>query len=194
MSKSNASAKTRRAYNGQPPPSSMQPAANPSQNNNSPTNIGSFTLQQIIAMIDNRLINLESFMKESKEKGGKQVHFDNAVASSPPLIDNSITTILNEFNDRFDMIVNEVNVLKDIVIKLQSYTMDVNKTLLEERIQIFSELGNAPTSSVNCELDTTIQGLSDSVNEQMITYELDGATSVDLKDLVKEEFANSSSN
>jgi len=193
MSKANASAKTRRAYNGQPPPSSMQPTANPAQNN-AAAPAGGFTLQQVIAMIDNRLINLESFMKESKEKGGKQVHFDNTSDASLPLMDNSITTILNEFNERFDMIVNEVNVLKDIVIKLQSYTMDVNKTLLEERIQIFSELGNAPTTSINREFDTPIQGLSDSVNEQMITYELDGSTSVDLKDLVKEEFANSSTN
>jgi hypothetical protein len=41
------------------------------------------------------------------------------------------------------MIAEEVANLKDIVLKLQSYTMDVNKTLLEERIHILSDLGSA---------------------------------------------------
>jgi len=54
---------------------------------------------------------------------------------------------------------------------LQSYTMDVNKTLLEERIQIFSDLGTTPPSK------ELVEGLTDSVNEQMITYELENAAS-----------------
>ena len=41
-----------------------------------------------------------------------------------------------------DIIVEEIANLKDIVLKLQSYTMDVNKTLLEERINILSDLGS----------------------------------------------------
>jgi hypothetical protein len=35
----------------------------------------------------------------------------------------------------------EIRGEKDIVLKLQSYTMDVNKTLLQERINVFSDLG-----------------------------------------------------
>ena len=37
------------------------------------------------------------------------------------------------------MLATQINDLKEIVIKLQSYTMDVNKTLLEERIQFMNE-------------------------------------------------------
>ena len=39
------------------------------------------------------------------------------------------------------MLAQEVADLKDIVLKLQSYTMDVNKTLFEERIQVLSDMG-----------------------------------------------------
>jgi len=31
--------------------------------------------------------------------------------------------------------------LKDIVLKLQAYTMEVNKTLYEERIHVLSDMG-----------------------------------------------------
>jgi hypothetical protein len=141
MSKANASAKNRRAFNGNPPPpmSTSQPQPEPSQG---------FTLQQVISVIDRRLLNLESFMTESKENTGKQLTSDSF--EQAPLVDNSITDILNEFNNRFDIIAEEVGTLKDIVLKLQSYTMDVNKTLLEERINVFSDLGNStPPTALN---------------------------------------------
>ena len=51
--------------------------------------------------------------------------------------------ILNEINSRFELLAEEISNIKDIVLKLQSYTMDVNKTLLEERINVFSDLGNS---------------------------------------------------
>jgi hypothetical protein len=41
---------------------------------------------------------------------------------------------------RFDILAREIADLKDVVLKLQAYTMDVNKTLLEERIHILSDL------------------------------------------------------
>jgi len=134
MSKANASAKNRRAFNGNPPPIS--------NNQPQPEQAQGFTLQQVISVIDRRLLNLESFMTESKENTGRQIVSDSS--QQPPLMDNSITDILNEFNNRFDIIAEEVGTLKDIVLKLQSYTMDVNKTLLEERINVFSDLGNSP--------------------------------------------------
>ena len=146
MSKSNASAKNRRAYGGNPPPGQGPvplpvpgPSSVPSTGQQQPQG---FTLQQVIAVIDSRLLNLEHFMKESKEGGSKHVHFEPATNNTETMIDNSINEILSEFSARFDMIAEEVATLKDIVLKLQTYTMDVNKTLLEERINILSDLGN----------------------------------------------------
>lgn len=49
---------------------------------------------------------------------------------------------MNEMQSRYEILAQEIGELKDIVLKLQVYTMDVNKTLLEERIHILSDLGN----------------------------------------------------
>ena len=165
MSKSNASAKNRRAYGGNPPPvPSQDPYSTPS---NGPSNVSGqqqaqgFTLQQVIAVIDNRLLNLENFMKNSKESNSKHVHFEPTTNDRQP-IDNSINEIINEFSARFDMIAEEVATLKDIVLKLQTYTMDVNKTLLEERINILSDLGNTQNQTFtisNEQVDTSRENI-----------------------------------
>ena len=47
-----------------------------------------------------------------------------------------------EYENRFAMLANEIAELKDIVLKLQSYTMEVNKMLMQERVQILSDLGS----------------------------------------------------
>ena len=49
---------------------------------------------------------------------------------------------IEEMQSRYEILAREIVDLKDIVLKLQSYTMDVNKTLLEERIHILSDLGD----------------------------------------------------
>jgi len=167
MSKSNASAKNRRAYGGNPPPPVPLPVSSqsPSQQQAQPQG---FTLQQVIAVIDNRLLNLEHFMKESKEGGVKHVHFEPDTNDVRPagqhVLDNSVGEILNEFSARFDMIVDEVANLKDIVLKLQTYTMDVNKTLLEERINILSDLGNNQAQTFTISNEN-----SDSATENIIS-------------------------
>jgi hypothetical protein len=166
MSKSNASAKNRRAYGGNPPPPSVSshlpvplPVPLPVSSQQQQAQPQGFTLQQVIAVIDNRLLNLENFMKESKEGAAKHVHFENEAEEMQhigrPMIDNSINEILSEFSARFDMIAEEVASLKDVVIKLQSYTMDVNRTLLEERINILSDLGNNQNQTFTISNETT---------------------------------------
>jgi hypothetical protein len=130
-----------------------------------------FTLQQIISVIDSRLLNLEQFMKDSKEGGSKHVHFEPSTEdslpssyNSEPLVDNSVNEILSEFSARFDMIAEEVASLKDIVLKLQTYTMDVNKTLLEERINILSDLGNSQNQTFTISNET-----ADATTENIIS-------------------------
>jgi hypothetical protein len=141
MSKSNASAKNRRAYGGNPPPvpsTAPQQKQTPTQQQQ-PAN--GFTLQQVIAVIDRRLMNLESFVSENKDLPGRDQSKNVRFEANPPQEDNSVQEILEEYNNRFNMLAEELGELKEIVLKLQSYTMDVNKTLLEERIHILSDLG-----------------------------------------------------
>lgn len=135
MSQANASARARRAFVSTP---GQEQAARPSSLNQTANGVNSsgLTLPQVISIIDNRLVKLESFMKESNGK-------------SLPDYSNAETTmnndVIDEFNHRFNILVDEIGTLKDIVLKLQSYTMEVNKTLYEERVHVFSDLGEVAT-------------------------------------------------
>jgi hypothetical protein len=129
MSQANAAAIKRRANpqtNNSPAQLNRQPTNDQRITNSSAlqsVNAPGLTLPQVIALIDQRLTNLETSKKEdtvSLDIGGG---------------------IIEEFNARFEILAEELSNLKDIVLKLQSYTMEVNKSLLEERIQIFSEIG-----------------------------------------------------
>ena len=50
-------------------------------------------------------------------------------APQPPVINDEI---LQEFNGRFEMLAHEINDMKNLVLNLQKYTMEVNRRLLEK--------------------------------------------------------------
>ena len=102
------------------------PMTNPNTNAPKPSGL---TLPQVINVIDNRLIALETYVKNVQSPSVEEVvPFSN--------------DFMNEMQSRYEILAQEIGELKDIVLKLQTYTMDVNKTLLEERIHILSDLGN----------------------------------------------------
>jgi len=131
MSQATASAKARRAFT----PTTAPPAPQNSQSNTG-VNAQGLTLPQVISIIDNRLVTLETFMKDEKSKSTEPVSTRENVTISPVNDD-----LLSEFNHRTTVLAEELANLKDIVLKLQAYTMDVNKTLYEERIHVLSDLG-----------------------------------------------------
>jgi hypothetical protein len=53
-------------------------------------------------------------------------------------VDNNsdLSELQNEYEERFDMILREIDSIKEIVIKLQAY-MDVNKILVEEHTDYY---------------------------------------------------------
>lgn len=91
------------------------------------------TLPQVIALVDQRLVIVENFMR-TMQQSGKTSSTD---ALNEVNVDNSV---LDEINSRYDLLAEEVINLKNIVLNLQSYTMEVNKTLMEERIRILSDV------------------------------------------------------
>lgn len=165
----------------------------PVQTSNGP----GFTLPQVIAVVDKRLTNLETFMKDMKANGqvnnqrAKQnVSFsldddgtvtDTSAPSVPyvPYVpSDAFNDMVSEFNNRFEILAVELASLKDTIIKLQTYTMDVNKTLMEERVHVFSDLGNTTintsdaatipyTPYVNGDNDTSSVDLKDLVNAEL---------------------------
>lgn len=134
MSTSLAAAKKRRAppQTGAPQPSQMDPR-NPGfgapQMAQQPSS--GLTLPQVIAVVDKRLLVLETNVKSLLE-----VPQTDATESQIP---SNITEVLDEFNSRFETMAVEIENLKNIVLSLQSYTMDVNKMLLEERVRFLSD-------------------------------------------------------
>lgn len=120
------------AYNPNPniPVQSQPPQTQ--QQNAKPMGTG-LTLPQVISVIDNRLIALENYVKESKSEKPDNKTLD--------IISELPADFVEEIETRFNMLAREISDLKDVIVKLQSFTMDVNKTLFEERIHILSDLG-----------------------------------------------------
>jgi len=132
MSTSLAAAKKRRA----PPPQVSQPSPPPQVSQPSPAPSG-LTLPQVIAVVDKRLLSLETSVKTM---------LDTPTPENTP---SNLTEVLDEFNSRFETMAIEIENLKNIILSLQSYTMDVNKMLLEERVRILSASENYEESAIS---------------------------------------------
>ena len=141
MSKANSSARQRRAGGAVLPGQDTKPVSPPSTIG-SPQQQNGLSLQQVIALVDKRLVNLETFAKETKAAPPSTA---NSVSVNP----EEINSLADEFNSKFELLANEVAELKDIVMKLQSYTMEVNKTLMQDRVRILSDMGSGNGIEIN---------------------------------------------
>lgn len=133
MSQANAAARKRRAGGA-----TLQENAIPVQAQNQAPK-GGLTLPQVISLVDKRLVTLETFMKETQQTVSSVPPQPNVFASTSAS-EEAVNLLADEFNSKFEILAQEVADLKDIVLKLQSYTMEVNKTLYEERIQVLSDM------------------------------------------------------
>jgi hypothetical protein len=133
MSQANAAARKRRAGGASLSDSGPAPVSRGAPMQEPPK--AGLTLPQVISLVDKRLITLETFMRDQQQQGSSVV-----TSAVPSLTDE----LAEEFNAKFEMLAGEVEALKDIVLKLQAYTMEVNKTLYEERIQMLSSDVKAP--------------------------------------------------
>lgn len=164
MSSSNAAAIRRRVTTPQQiPPTKPPPVPVQSQVREKQTGL---TMQQFISTLDKRVENLESNINKTVED------------SSEP----TVTDLLDEFQARFEMMATEMADIKDAMLKLQTYTMDVNKMLLEERIQILSDVNPNSTAKQVCQ-DTDLNSVI-SLGANTINTE---HASVDMRELVREE-------
>lgn len=140
MSQANAAARKRRAGG-----SSMPGAPEPMVQQQQPPAGAGLTLPQVIALVDKRLVNLETFMKETKAQATKPSVQPSVQPSAPAPSSEMDDALVEEINTKFELLATEVAELKDMIVKLQSFTMEVNKKMFEERIQLLSDVGdNAP--------------------------------------------------
>jgi len=95
---------------------------------------------------------------------------------------DELNPIIQEFNDRFELFATEIAMMKDQLLKLQTYTMDVNKMLLEERVQVLS----TNISSTNTDPIEQTSMVNEDIDAQTINTDLiselqkDMTTSVDM--------------
>ena len=180
MSNSNAAAIRRRA------------SILPSPNNGSiqstqiapPVNTKELTLPQVIALIDTRLVALEKFAKDTVSTPVSSIQNNSYKLGEPEVgfaTDVELNTVISEFNERFEILAVEINTIKDVVLKLQSFTMDVNKMLLNERIRVLSDLGEdlGVGKRATFEMSQSVLGM-ESCDEQ--------DTGMNLREMVKQEF------
>lgn len=94
------------------------------------------TIQQVVAVVDKRLLVLEGFMSETRAKPFAA----SSASTAEPAVDlpTNLKEVLEEYGSRFDIIADELANIKNMMLSLQSFTMDVNKKLMEERIRILS--------------------------------------------------------
>jgi len=133
MSQALASARKRRAPPEPVPTPRTANAAAPQQGVNTP----GLTLPQVIALVDKRLTALEIHAKEQLAEKQDQHQSPVQIQNAP--LPSNIAEILDEYSGRFDIIAEELASLKNMLLTLQSFTMDVNKTLMQDRIRMLSD-------------------------------------------------------
>jgi hypothetical protein len=137
----------------QPPPNMSRQLPSPQQQHpqQPQSNVG-LTLPQVVALVDRRLTTLEVFMREQQQQPQQR----EVVAAEG--ISKELEAVLDEFQSRFEILAEELSSLKNIVLSLQSYTMDVNKRLLEERFlpdDVNEEAIEPPQDDVEQEEETS---------------------------------------
>jgi hypothetical protein len=176
MSAANAAARKRRAApDAQSPSVVSRPNQFGSQPNPPSSTANGLTLPQVIALIDSRLVKLEKFMKDSSSEN---ISNPNQPINRELEITNN-NLLFQEVDRRFEILATEINNLKDMMLKLQTFTMEINKTLMEERVRVFSEIGN-----ISMNVDNLNENLFLNENVLSQTPEL---TSMDLRNLADEE-------
>jgi hypothetical protein len=156
MSQANAAARKRRAGGA-----SLQevPAQAPVAAASAGVPKAGLTLPQVISLVDKRLTTLETFMKETQSQTSGSVAASSSYTSDET--ESAINSLADEINAKFVMLAGEVENLKDIVLKLQSYTLEVNKTLYEERIQVLSDMGTSTDALPVANKDNIVFDLSE---------------------------------
>ena len=87
------------------------------------------TLKEVISYYDARILYLENLVKSGGFTGSSSVQ---------EVLDQHII----EFDHRYELLAVEIENLKEAFMKLQTFTLDINKTITAERSQVSSAAVN----------------------------------------------------
>ena len=131
------------------------------------TKTNGLTMQQVISAFNTRITKLEKNIDDKPINNNN----DNMQVSS------------EEIDTRFQILVNEIQELKDMVLKVQSFTMEVNKTLFNERIKLLS----AESLKISNDVIESIDGDLNKMNADLINKETDKLNDTNIEDGEEEE-------
>jgi len=117
------------------------------------------TLQQAISVIDTRLLYLE------KCKSDK----DSLEKNSVDVVPDATMVHIEDFNSRFELLAMELDTIKTVVMNLQSYTMDVNRRLLDAKITVIPETNDNIILETQANNDVLIDASSVEFHSSSIT-------------------------
>ena len=160
MSNSLASAKRRRA-NMQPDTVSSTPPPVPTSNTQPQQQ--KLTIPAYLSLLEGRLLQLE---KRVDGSDGSSLMVETA---GPDGVKNTmkITDYMEDMDKRFQMLAEEITNMKDIVLSLQRYTMEVNQNLLS---QMTSPNANPNLESLQPPIEEEIEQIA--VDESNLSSEL----------------------
>lgn len=136
MSNSLASAKRRRA--GMTPEPTLTPTTTTTPTPPQPAANGRMSLPQLLNNFENRLKAVEYNKQDTVTE--TPMSFSVTDPDTGTIKKMSLSDYMTDMDNKFYMLAEEITSMKDIIIKLQSFTMEVNKTLMEERVRILSEV------------------------------------------------------
>ena len=158
MSSAIAAAKRRRAFNqdqnsnnNQKQTSASSPTQQPTQPSQ-PTNRPQ-TIQEFVQSVDTRLSTMESRLNE----------------------------VIDEYETRFTLLAEEIANMKDVIIKVQSFSMEINKDLHNERIRVLSDIESKPLENINENI------INDTFNDSEHSILLDDIENIDKQNNVNTE-------
>ena len=171
-----------------------QQVSSQQQNNNTDQNAGGqrpMSLQQVISVFDKRLLTVESHILNNKDTPPSAPAPTIVQSQEPKInveqlkgeIENNLQSHFSEFDHRYQLLATEIMNLKHIMLKLQAYTLDVNKTLMDTHLEKTTEPADTMIKQPEDVLDLS-KDLSDLKKEfhttqENIVYDLEENNNVD---------------
>lgn len=94
------------------------------------------------------------------------MNLDNKLNS----LETNTNSVIQEYESRFTMLAEEIADIKDVIIKLQSFSMEINKDLHNERIRILSDIENT-TDNIIESIDNVIIEDIENIDDNNILLE-----------------------
>ena len=86
----------------------------------------SMTIPQVLSVFEKRIMDIEKRIEnQSLDKQEKVVEKSDSEMSE------HMKQVIDEYEERFEMLLTQINQMKEMLSSLQMYTMEVNKILLE---------------------------------------------------------------